>query len=214
MSLKLESVRFDAQGLVPCIVQSVHGDVRMLGYMNAESLEHTLTTQRVTFYSRSRQKLWVKGETSGHTLTLVSLSLDCDGDALLCLATCEGPTCHTGTRSCFQPEPEVSFLPELEALLELKKQSASPSGSYTEALFAAGTDRIAKKVVEEAGEVILAAKTFDTNAETRAQLVGEAADLLFHLTMLLVHEGVRMDEVSTALRARHAGRSKESHANP
>jgi phosphoribosyl-ATP pyrophosphohydrolase/phosphoribosyl-AMP cyclohydrolase len=215
-SVDITRVRFDERGLVPCIVQSEHGDVRMLGYMNEASLLQTQATGRVTFFSRSRQKLWVKGETSGHFLHLRSLSVDCDGDALLCVARCEGPTCHTGTRSCFSPEaaPGTSFLAELETLLQGKKASASKEGSYTEKLFASGTDRIAKKVVEEAGEVVIAAKTLDADAATRADFLGEAADLVFHLTMLLAHEGATLSEVAEVLRARHAARSPDAAAAP
>jgi phosphoribosyl-AMP cyclohydrolase / phosphoribosyl-ATP pyrophosphohydrolase len=207
-----KNVRFDAQGLVPCIVQSEHGDVRMMGYMNQASLRQTLATGYITFYSRSRKKLWLKGETSGNRLQLQSLSVDCDGDTLLAIAHCEGPTCHTGARSCFGPSAErpEAFLSELEALLKTKQARASKSGSYTEALFAAGTDRIAKKVVEEAGETVLAAKNVDSSnaKKVRTEFVGEASDLLFHLMMLLVHEGVPLAEVADTLRERHSTRTE------
>jgi phosphoribosyl-AMP cyclohydrolase / phosphoribosyl-ATP pyrophosphohydrolase len=203
-------VLFDNAGLVPCIVQSVSGEVRMLGYMNAASLAQSLETGLVTFFSRSRQALWVKGETSGHTLTLHALCLDCDRDTLLATATCAGPTCHTGSTTCFGEAAQLSsFVLRLEQTLKERKANANPNGSYTEKLFFAGTDRIAKKVVEEAGEVVLAAKTFDHapessgREEARAALIGEAADLLFHLTMLLTHEGISLAEVEQVLSARH-----------
>jgi phosphoribosyl-AMP cyclohydrolase / phosphoribosyl-ATP pyrophosphohydrolase len=203
-------VLFDQAGLVPCVVQSVSGEVRMLGYMNAASLAQSLETGLVTFFSRSRQALWVKGETSGHVLTLQGLRLDCDGDTLLATATCVGPTCHTGSTTCFgEAVKPSSFLSSLEQTLQERKANASSNGSYTEKLFFAGTDRIAKKVVEEAGEVVLAAKTFDYaqegsgREEARTALVGEAADLLFHLTLLLTYEGVSLTEVEQVLSARH-----------
>jgi phosphoribosyl-AMP cyclohydrolase / phosphoribosyl-ATP pyrophosphohydrolase len=215
----IRQAKYDSAGLVACIVQSTHGDVRMLGYMNAEALALTLQTRRVTFFSRSRQTLWVKGETSGHVLRLRSLSIDCDGDALLAIADCEGPTCHRGTRSCFgKPAGTgIEFLSELEALLATKKATARVDGSYTEKLFAAGTDRIAKKVVEEAGEVILAAKNLERAAEgptneatlahERAEFVGEVADLVFHATMLLVQHGIPLHDVASILESRHATRT-------
>jgi phosphoribosyl-AMP cyclohydrolase / phosphoribosyl-ATP pyrophosphohydrolase len=213
-----DRVKFDPQGLVPCIVQSEHGDVRMLGYMNRASLTQTLESGFVTFFSRSRSKLWVKGETSGNRLHLRSLALDCDGDTLLAVAHCEGPTCHTGSRSCFghaASKPET-FLFELEALLAQRKMQASKSGTYTEKLFFEGTDRIAKKVVEEAGEVVLAAKNLDqySGIGARADFVGEASDLLFHLTMLLAHEGVSLSEVAEHLRQRHQARSSARDESP
>ena len=213
------AVKYDSLGLVACIVQSIHGDVRMLGYMNAEALALTLETRRVTFFSRSRQRLWVKGESSGHVLRLRSMAIDCDGDALLAIADCEGPTCHRGTKGCFGEHAGtgISFFSELEALLSLKKTTARPDGSYTEKLFFAGTDRIAKKVVEEAGEVILAAKNVERAAaivsgdstldHVRAEFVGEVADLMFHATMLLVQHGVALKDVAELLRSRHATRT-------
>jgi phosphoribosyl-AMP cyclohydrolase / phosphoribosyl-ATP pyrophosphohydrolase len=210
-------ITFDAEGLLPCIVQSISGEVRMLGYMNRDAVTQTLATGLVTFFSRKRKTIWVKGESSGNSLTLQSLHIDCDGDTLLAIADCAGPTCHTGAVTCFTPQPvrrpgETLFLGELEQLLIAKKASAQPAGSYTEKLFAAGTDRIAKKVVEEAGEVILAAKTLDhaapgdARSKSRTELVGEAADLLFHLTLLLTHEQIAFSEVDAVLKTRHQAR--------
>lgn len=223
-NFSVADVAFDAQGLVPCVVQSIHGDVRMLGYMNAESLALTLQTGRVRFYSRSRQKLWLKGETSGHFLTVKQLKLDCDKDSILAIAECEGPTCHRNTQSCFdtedsaQPQPPANphaFLTELEQILLRRKAAARLDGSYTEKLFAQGTDRIAKKVVEESGEVILAAKNVerDNSAENRALFAGEAADLLFHLELLLLHHGLTLADAVSVLRERHAERAPAAPAN-
>jgi phosphoribosyl-ATP pyrophosphohydrolase/phosphoribosyl-AMP cyclohydrolase len=203
------NLRFDAQGLIPAVVQSPAGEVRMLGWMNAEALQVTEETGFVTFWSRSRQSLWVKGETSGNRLRLVSLVADCDEDALLVVAEPEGPTCHRGTPTCFGDGAVPAGLPwlgALEALLRQRKASASLEGSYTQKLFAQGTDRIAKKVVEEAGEVILAAKNADGDEGTRTEFLGEAADLLFHLELLLLDRGCSLQEVVQVLHQRHATR--------
>ncbi len=223
-----KDVVFDAQGLVACVVQSADGDVRMVGYMNAESLGLTLQTGRVTFFSRSRQKLWLKGESSGHFLHLRELRLDCDRDALLAIADCEGPTCHRLTTSCFSIEPvadsgapteahaiprhsfeSLQFLGTLEELLHARKASANPTGSYTEKLLHQGTDRIAKKVVEEAGEVILGAKNLEheNTPHNRELLTGEAADLLFHLELLLIHHDISLADVVNVLADRHRVRA-------
>ena len=226
------AVRYAEDGLVPCIIQDVSGEVRMLAYMNAESLEKTRATGKVTFFSRSRQKLWTKGETSGHVLDVVDLRLDCDGDTILVQARCSGPTCHRNTPSCFSREGEdasalvpsgggVAFLEELEDILRTRKVSKRADGSYTERLFFQGIDRIAKKVVEEAGEVVIAAKTLDACAgregeqrdvviaAARAELLGEAADLLFHLDMLLVHHGSRLADAVQVLDERHRRRTND-----
>lgn len=224
----LPLVKFDERGLVPCIVHSSTGSVRMLAYMNREALERTFVTGKVTFYSRSRAALWVKGETSGHYLHAEDLRVDCDGDSLLVRARCEGPTCHRGLVSCFSHEGEdeaalvpvdasaaappphaIAFLSELEDLLRQRKAHASSSGSYTEKLFSQGTDRIAKKVAEESGEVLLAAKNLERepgSEQAREDFAGEAADLVFHLDMLLVQHGLGLADVARVLEKRHASR--------
>lgn len=206
----MEQVKFDGKGLVPGIVQSPGGEVRMLGYLNRESLQKTLETGLVTFWSRSRQALWTKGETSGNTLKVVDIRIDCDGDALLIIAEPTGPTCHRGTDSCFEgdalPQP---WLERLEDLLRQRKATASLEGSYTQKLFARGVDRIAKKVVEEAGEVVIGAKNFalEPSDFNRTEFLGEAADLLFHLQMLLVSQGFSLQDAALVLRERHRQRT-------
>ncbi len=211
--MNLDSLTFDSQGLIPGIVQSPAGDIRMVAWLNREALQLTLDTGYVTFWSRSRQTLWVKGETSGHRLKLIQIRPDCDADALLILAEPEGPSCHRGTETCFDANPEdpasaepwpatLPWLGRLEALLRTRKATADLSGSYTQKLFAQGVDRIAKKVVEEAGEVILAAKN-----EDRVAFLGEAADLLFHLDLLLIERGASLLEVVEVLQQRHGARS-------
>ncbi len=156
----------------------------MLGYMDRAALRKTLGEKRVTFYSRSKQRLWTKGETSGHFLNLVDAAIDCDNDALLITAQPDGPTCHNGTDSCFGDEigttaTRLAFLSRLESVIE-KRVSERPEGSYTARLWADGPTRMAQKVGEEGVEVALAAVT-----QSDDKLVGEAADLLFHLTLLL-----------------------------
>ena len=200
-----DTLRFDSDGLIPGIVQSRTGEVRMVAWLNREALQRTLATGFVTFWSRSRQALWVKGESSGNRLKLIQVRPDCDDDALLILADPEGPSCHRGTESCFDGEPWPAALPwlgRLEALLKDRKASADPAGSYTQKLFALGVDRIAKKVVEEAGEVVIAAKNDDREA-----FLGEAADLLFHLDLLLLERGVSLLDVVEVLHQRHADHS-------
>jgi phosphoribosyl-ATP pyrophosphohydrolase/phosphoribosyl-AMP cyclohydrolase len=204
--MDLESLRFGPDGLIPGIVQDRAGEVRMLAWLNREALERTLETGLVTFWSRSRKALWVKGQTSGHRLRLVQVRPDCDGDALLILADPEGPSCHLGTSSCWDGDPgeatpwpsTLPWLGRLEALLSARKAGAGPAESYTRRLFSQGVDRIAKKVVEEAGEVAIAAKNPDREA-----FLGEAADLLFHLELLLLDRGATLREVVEVLHRRH-----------
>jgi phosphoribosyl-ATP pyrophosphohydrolase/phosphoribosyl-AMP cyclohydrolase len=211
--MDLDLLRFGPDGLIPGIVQSRTGEVRMVAWLNREALHRTLETGFVTFWSRSRQALWVKGESSGNRLKLIQIRPDCDADALLILADPEGPSCHRGTDSCFDATSEdgptagpwpatLPWLGRLEALLRTRKESADMAGSYTQKLFAQGVDRIAKKVVEEAGEVILAAKN-----EDREAFLGEAADLLFHLELLLLEKGTSLLEVVDVLHHRHADRT-------
>ena len=201
----LDQIKFDSQGLIPAVVQAPGGEVRMVGYMNAESLVLTLETGWVTFWSRSRSQLWVKGETSGNRLRFLDVFLDCDGDTLLVLAEPQGPTCHRGTDSCFDGLAPVAWLGHLEATLQARKAGASHDGSYTQKLFARGPERIGKKVVEEAGEVVIAAmaQRYEPSAARREDLINEAADLLFHLDVLLVDAGLGLKDLAEALKARH-----------
>jgi phosphoribosyl-ATP pyrophosphohydrolase/phosphoribosyl-AMP cyclohydrolase len=188
-----------SKGLLPAIVQDVDsGLVLMLGYMNADALAATVETGHVTFYSRSKQRLWTKGETSGNVLELRSMALDCDGDTLLLLARPFGPTCHQGTTTCFGdfPGPEVAFLGQLGRLVE-QRHKDRPAGSYTTKLFDSGTRRIAQKVGEEGVETALAAV-----AQDREDLLGEASDLLFHMLVLLRDRGLGLEDVARTLRAR------------
>jgi phosphoribosyl-ATP pyrophosphohydrolase/phosphoribosyl-AMP cyclohydrolase len=187
-------------GLLPAIVQDARsGAVLMLGYMNAEALARTQQGGKVTFYSRSKQRLWMKGETTGHHLLLKSVRADCDNDTLLIQAEPVGPTCHQGTRSCFGDgsEPKLAFLAMLDALVARRAREL-PAGSYTTALFEKGMRRIAQKVGEEGVETALAATTGDD-----AELLDEAADLLFHLIVLLRARGKSLSDVVDRLRARH-----------
>ncbi|MFQ3660844.1 MAG: bifunctional phosphoribosyl-AMP cyclohydrolase/phosphoribosyl-ATP diphosphatase HisIE [Chloroflexaceae bacterium] len=200
-------VRFDQQGLAPAIVQHARsGEVLMLGYMNAEALELTRTTGLVTFWSRSRQAIWRKGETSGNVLRLVDLRIDCDGDALLVLAEPAGPTCHTGERTCFHYDASGTLTRRLApagAVLSRladgvrERRAAAPETSYTARLLQDGVDRIGKKVGEEAVEVIIAAK----NA-SHAELVYELADLLYHIVVLLEDQHLPLETVLQELERR------------
>jgi phosphoribosyl-ATP pyrophosphohydrolase/phosphoribosyl-AMP cyclohydrolase len=174
----------------------------MLGYANAASLEQTLATGQMTFFSRSKQRLWTKGESSGHVLALKSIRIDCDADTLLIQAEPHGPTCHLGTTSCFGEtvRPPLGFLAELDALVA-RRHAERPAGSYTTTLFEGGMRRIAQKVGEEGVETALAAVVQDD-----AELLGEAADLVFHLTVALRARGLGLADVVRVLADRHAGR--------
>lgn len=187
-------------GLLPAIVQdAASGQVLMLGYMNEEALKVSRDSGNITFYSRSKKRLWTKGESSGHFLKLVSAHLDCDGDALLLKATPIGPTCHLGTTSCWDDDQgsAVGFLAQLEQVIASRK-GADASTSYTASLFAKGTKRIAQKVGEEGVETALAATAGDN-----AELLSESADLLYHLLVLLQQQGLSLAEVVAVLRQRH-----------
>ncbi len=189
-----------SDGLLPAVVQHWRsGAVLMLGYVNADALAQTLQTGKVTFYSRSKQRLWVKGETSGHFLLLKSLRADCDNDTILVQAEPIGPTCHNGTQSCFgdDSEPPFAFLAELDGLVA-QRERERPAGSYTTKLFEGGVRRIAQKVGEEGVETALAAV-----AQDEAALRSESADLIFHLLVLLRARGIDFAEVIEELRARH-----------
>ncbi|MBQ0268436.1 bifunctional phosphoribosyl-AMP cyclohydrolase/phosphoribosyl-ATP diphosphatase HisIE [Providencia huaxiensis] len=185
--------------LMPVIVQhAVSGDVLMLGYMNPEALNVTLDSRKVTFFSRTKQRLWTKGETSNNFLNLVDIYPDCDSDTLLALALPDGPTCHNGTQSCFAPaQSDWGFLFELETLLKERK-TASPESSYTARLYASGTKRIAQKVGEEGVETALAATVND-----RAELTNEAADLMYHLMVLLQDQELDLSTIIKRLKERH-----------
>jgi phosphoribosyl-ATP pyrophosphohydrolase/phosphoribosyl-AMP cyclohydrolase len=194
-------------GLVPAIVQDQSsGAVLMLGYMTRAALQATFDRQRVVFFSRSKQRLWEKGETSGHYLDPVAIHLDCDADTLLVFARPHGPACHTGADSCFNAghptdAGQLTFLRELEDIVDARIRSA-PDGSYTSQLVAKGVRHVARKVGEEGLEVALAGA-----GEADPQLIGEAADLLFHLVVLLRTRGMTLQQVVAELRARHAARS-------
>jgi phosphoribosyl-ATP pyrophosphohydrolase/phosphoribosyl-AMP cyclohydrolase len=188
------------QDLIPAVVQDAHsGRVLMQGYMNQESLAKTLETKKVTFYSRSKQRLWMKGETSGNTLDRVDISADCDQDSLLILVKPNGPTCHTGASTCwFNSEvPTMTFIAELEQTLALRKD-ADPSTSYTAELYSKGIKRIAQKVGEEGVETALAAVVHD-----KEELKNESADLLYHLIVLLQASNMSLNDAIDILKARH-----------
>lgn len=184
-------------GLLPAVVQDVsNGRVLMLGYMNPEALTATIETGQVTFWSRSKERLWTKGETSGNVLALVKMETDCDRDALLVTARPDGPTCHLGQVSCFAEAP-ADFLAELDAIIR-EREIDRPEGSYTAKLFNSGTKGIAQKVGEEGVETALAAVVEDDGA-----LTGEAADLLYHLAVLLRSRGLSLHDVVGVLQERH-----------
>ncbi|HCY54643.1 MAG TPA: bifunctional phosphoribosyl-AMP cyclohydrolase/phosphoribosyl-ATP diphosphatase [Oceanicaulis sp.] len=199
--LSADAIDFEkAGGLVPAIVQHERtGEVLMLGYMNAEALEATQEKKLVTFWSRSKNRLWTKGETSGDVLRLVSIAADCDRDALLVQALPEGPTCHLGTRSCFgdYPGPALAFIGELSAIVDRRAESLAGE-SYTARLLASGINKIAQKVGEEGVETALAGV-----AEDNPALTGEAADLVFHLIVLLKARGLSLSDVAQELKRRH-----------
>jgi phosphoribosyl-ATP pyrophosphohydrolase/phosphoribosyl-AMP cyclohydrolase len=194
-----------SDNLLPAVVQHADsGAVLMVGYMNAEALAETFTCKRVVFFSRSKQRLWMKGETSGHVLDLIDVRTDCDRDALLVTARPNGPVCHVGTATCFgdeaAPGGSLAFLSRLEGVIE-QRIAENPEGSYTARLFAKGPKRIAQKVGEEGVEVALAAVT-----ESDDKVVSESADLLYHLLVLLKSRGVTLTRVVAELESRHAGK--------
>jgi len=188
-----------AGGLIPAIIQDAHTrQVLMLGYMNAEALERTRQEGRVTFYSRSKGRLWTKGETSGNYLQVVEVKADCDRDALLIRVHPAGPVCHTGSDTCFdEANRPAGFLHALEAIIHNRKANP-PEGSYTASLFEKGLNKIAQKVGEEAVELVIEAKDND-----RTLFLNEAADLLFHYLVLLAHKGYSLSDVETILEDRH-----------
>ncbi|MBL7759044.1 MAG: bifunctional phosphoribosyl-AMP cyclohydrolase/phosphoribosyl-ATP diphosphatase HisIE [Chitinophagaceae bacterium] len=187
-----------ADGLVPAIVQDAQtGKVLMLGFMNEEALMHTQQSGLVTFYSRSKQRLWTKGEESGHYLRLQSITADCDADTLLLKAVPVGPVCHTGADTCFNEVNEADFLQKLIQTIDQRYEDRR-EGSYTSALFDKGINAMAQKVGEEAVEVVIEAKDND-----REKFLGEAADLLFHYLVLLRGKGFSLGDVIGVLKSRH-----------
>ena len=194
-------IKYNSEGLIPAIIQdATTKTVLMLGYMNAEAVSKTIESGKVTFFSRSKQRLWTKGEESGHFLTLNSIKNDCDNDSLLIQATPQGPTCHKGTDSCWG-ESKVEtygFLSKLETIISDRKENANSQTSYVSELFEKGLNKIAQKVGEEAVEVVIEAK--DVNDDL---FLNESADLLFHYLILLQAKGYKLESVVEVLKARH-----------
>lgn len=198
------NIDFDkVDGLIPAIIQDeVTGAVLMLGYMNQEALDMTISTQKVTFFSRTKQRLWTKGETSGNFLMLKSIKSDCDNDTLLVKANPVGPVCHTGADTCWSEknQSKTFFIDQLRDIIKDRKNNPTEK-SYTASLFAKGINKIAQKVGEEAVEIVIEAK--DNNKDL---FLGEAADLLFHYLILLEAKEIELDEVMEVLIKRHKGK--------
>jgi phosphoribosyl-ATP pyrophosphohydrolase/phosphoribosyl-AMP cyclohydrolase len=189
-----------AHGLIPAIIQDAETkNVLMLGYMNEESLQQTIATQKVTFFSRSKQRLWTKGEESGNFLNLVSIKNDCDNDTLLIQVQPAGPTCHNGTDTCWgeENEPNYGFISTLEQTIKTRRDNADAEKSYVASLFEKGINKIAQKVGEEAVEVVIEAK--DANDDL---FLSESADLLFHYLILLQAKGFQLNDVIEVLKKR------------
>lgn len=205
MNVKIDNLKFDPSGLIPAIVQDASSrEVLTLAYMNSESLARTIETEQTWFWSRSRNELWHKGDTSGNTQRVVEIIPDCDGDALVVLVEPSGPACHTGARSCFSSSDDTSIdlsglLDQLYAVIK-EREELRPEDSYTTYLFNEGLDKILKKVGEESAETIVAAKNESTSA-----FVSEVSDLLYHLLVLLVARGVSLEQVRSELARRRAG---------
>ena len=194
------NIKWDDKGLIPAIIQdSISFNVLMLGYMNKESLDLTLSSKEVTFFSRSRQKLWTKGETSGNKLIMQSIDLDCDNDTLLIKATPLGPTCHLENYSCFKTESRnvFSIITELEDTID-KRKNEDINNSYVASLLKKGIKEIAKKLTEEAGETSIAAVTDD------GRIIDESADLVFHLLVLLKSQNYSFNNVLKELKNRRS----------
>jgi phosphoribosyl-ATP pyrophosphohydrolase/phosphoribosyl-AMP cyclohydrolase len=219
MNFKVEDLVFDERGLIPAVVQdSQNHQLLMLAYMNADSLQRTIATGETWFWSRSRQQLWHKGETSGHTQRVVDMRIDCDRDAVLITVERQGPACHTGEDSCFhnrledersgvieEPTGAARFDGALDDLYTrlAGRYHARPPGSYTTQLFDEGIDKILAKVDEESQETIVAGKS-----ETNQRLIEETSDLLYHLLVLLVQRGVTLPEIRAELARRRSAKSK------
>lgn len=187
-----------ADGLVPAIIQDYHsGKVLMLGFMNEEAFKKTSNEQRVSFFSRSKQRLWTKGETSGHFLTVKEMALDCDNDTILIKAIPAGPVCHTGADTCFNETNPSFSLERLERIISDRKNNPSDS-SYTSALFKKGVNKVAQKVGEEAVELVIESKDDD-----KEKFLGEAADLLFHYLVLIQLKDFELNDVIKVLAERH-----------
>lgn len=208
-------LKFDEQGLIPAILQDYHTrQILMLGYMNQEAVDRTLETGKATFYSRSRQKLWMKGETSGNYQHVVAIDYDCDADALLVQVIPDGPACHTGHTSCFyrnlmtdegQADGNSDIIRALDA--QIKNRRENPvEGSYTNYLFREGVDKICKKIGEESTETVIAAKN-----NSKEELIYEASDLIYHLTVLLNNQGVEWDDLFKELTRRHLNKRKREY---
>jgi phosphoribosyl-AMP cyclohydrolase / phosphoribosyl-ATP pyrophosphohydrolase len=220
----IAKLKFDEQGLIPAIVQDVStGRVLTLAYMNRETVEMSLRKRETYFWSRSRKKIWHKGETSGNVQKISKVEADCDGDALLVMVEPQGPACHTGATSCFftefvsdeahrlYPEVEATVNPNLSTTIEkliqvIKRRKADmPQGSYTAYLFSKGTDKILKKIGEESAETIVAAKN-----KSKIELARESADLLYHLLVLFVNEGLEVGELLAELERRAVKKTEGS----
>jgi len=202
--MQIESIKFDNNGLIPAIVQDLYsGKVLMMAYMNKESLEISIREKRTCFWSRSRQEVWRKGETSGNYQNIVSIAADCDGDTLLVKVQKEGPACHTGNETCFftplYEDEEVADM-SMDSLYELinGRKIDKKEGSYTTYLFDKGEDKILKKVGEECTEVVIAAKNDDNE-----ELIYELADLAYHSLVLMVEKGIPLEEIRAELASRH-----------
>lgn len=188
-------------GLIPAIIQDEHTQkVLMLGFMNKEAYEKTVETGKVAFFSRTKNRLWTKGETSGNFLNVVSIKADCDNDTLLIQAVPEGPVCHTGTDTCWgeKNEQDVMFLKELQDFID-KRHAEMPEKSYTTSLFKSGVNKMAQKVGEEAVETVIEACN-----GTDERLIYEGADLLYHLIVLLTSKGYRIEDLARELKERHS----------
>ena len=203
--IEIEKIDFEKlNGLVPAIiVDSLTKHVLMLGFMNQEALSETIQKKKVVFFSRTKNRLWLKGETSKNYLNVVSISSDCDNDTLLIYANPDGPTCHTGSKSCFNEvdENNIVFLDYLFKLVKQRKIEM-PQKSYTTHLFERGTDRIIQKVGEEAVETVIAAKNRDKN-----EIVNEVSDLFFHLMVMLAEQGIELSEIVANLQQRHSDKN-------
>jgi phosphoribosyl-ATP pyrophosphohydrolase/phosphoribosyl-AMP cyclohydrolase len=198
--MNIESLDFKKSGgLIPCIVQDAQTSVvLMLGFMNEEALQKTLAEKKLTFFSRTKQRLWTKGETSGNFLTLIDIKQDCDNDTLLIKAKPTGPVCHTGDDTCFAEKNVANGVSFLESIIQERKKNPK-TDSYTNKLFEAGINKIAQKVGEEAVELIIEAK--DNNKEL---FLNEAADLMYHYLVLLAAKGYRLEDVVNVLKQRHS----------
>ncbi len=199
--INIKKINFEKlNGLVPAIIiDAQNNNVLMLGFMNMEALQQTMEKQKVVFFSRSRNRLWLKGETSKNYLNVISISTDCDNDTLMIYAKPDGPTCHTGSYSCFAEvdKNNIYFLKYLSNLIKERKVKM-PEGSYTTSLFKRGADRIIQKVGEEAVETVIAAKNRD-----RKEIINETSDLIFHLLVMLAEQEIELTEVISNLESRH-----------